>query len=74
MGVVLQHNLSTRYKDDAALIAAAPDMLAALHLVFGVLAQDGLCDQLAADADGGPDEINAMCDAVSDAIAKAQGN
>jgi hypothetical protein len=45
-----------------------------LHLVFGVLAQDGLCDQLAADADGGPDEINAMCDAVSDAIAKAQGN
>ena len=62
------------YKANVALIAAAPELLAALHRAADLhkaLSDTGLFDELAATIH--PDEINATCDAVSAAIARAEG-
>ena len=59
---------------DARLIAAAPDLLAALRKADALLknaSDTGLLDLLAGYMH--PDEINGACDAVIAAIAKATG-
>ena len=54
---------------DAALIAAAPELLAALEDALTLLS--AVADLAAVDVH--PDKINAVCDAAADAIAKARG-
>lgn len=60
---------------NARLFAAAKDMLAALEAASALISNAtdaGLLDLLAADMH--PDEINAACDLVTAAIAKAKAN
>ena len=57
-------------RHDANLIAAAPELLAALKEMMSL---PGVWDEMACEARGGPDEVNQVADNAQAAINKAEG-